>query len=93
MGFKTLAIQKLSSEVWQVLGAVKKELENFGRLMQKVQKNIQTGLDQLDEVMGKRTKSIQRKLRSVESLNETEAKLILPEFTDADFLNGGNDNA
>ncbi len=38
MGFKTLAIQKRSSEVWQVLGAVKKEFENFGGLMQKAQK-------------------------------------------------------
>jgi DNA recombination protein RmuC len=92
MGFKTLAIQKRSSEVWQVLGAVKKEFENFGGLMQKAQKNIQTGLDQLDDVMGKRTKAIQRKLRSVESLNEAEAKLILPELTDAELLDDEIDN-
>lgn len=92
MGFKTLAIQKRSSEVWQVLGAVKKEFENFGGLMQKAQKNIQTGLDQLDDVMGKRTKAIQRKLRSVESLNEAEAKLILPELTDAELLDDETDN-
>jgi len=80
MGFKTLAIQKRSSEVWQVLGAVKKEFENFGGLMQKAQKNIQTGLDQLDDVMGKRTKAIQRRLRGVESLNEADTRLILPEL-------------
>lgn len=92
MGFKTLAIQKRSSEVWQVLGAVKKEFENFGGLMQKAQKNIQTGLDQLDDVMGKRTKAIQRKLRSVESLNEAEAKLILPEITDADLIDDETEN-
>ncbi len=92
MGFKTLAIQKRSSEVWQVLGAVKKEFENFGGLMQKAQKNIQTGLDQLDDVMGKRTKAIQRKLRSVESLSEEEAKLMLPELTDADLLDDDSDN-
>jgi DNA recombination protein RmuC len=85
MGFKTLAIQKRSSEVWNVLGAVKKEFESFGGLMQKAQKNIQTGLDQLDDVMGKRTKAIQRKLRSVESLNEADARLIIPEITDADL--------
>lgn len=60
--------------------------------MQKAQKNIQTGLDQLDDVMGKRTKAIQRKLRSVESLNEAEAKLILPELTEADLLDDENDN-
>jgi DNA recombination protein RmuC len=92
MGFKTLAIQKRSSEVWQVLGAVKKEFENFGGLMQKAQKNIQTGLDQLDDVMGKRTKAIQRKLRSVESLSEEEAKFMLPELTDADLLDDDSDN-
>jgi DNA recombination protein RmuC len=93
MGFKTLAIQKRSSEVWQVLGAVKKEFENFGGLMQKAQKNIQTGLDQLDDVIGKRTKAIQRKLRSVESLNEAEAKLILPELTEAELFDDENDNS
>jgi DNA recombination protein RmuC len=87
MGFKTLAIQKRSSEVWTILGAVKKEFENFGGLMQKAQKNIQTGLDQLDDVMGKRTKAIQRKLKSVESLGEAETKLILPDVTDNDVDN------
>lgn len=92
MGFRTLAIQKRSSEVWRVLGAVKKEFENFGGLMQKAQKNIQTGLDQLDDVMGKRTKAIQRKLRGVESLDEAEAKLILPEVTDADLGDDENEN-
>ena len=86
MGFKTLAIQKRSSEVWQVLGAVKKEFETFGGLMQKAQKNIQTGLDQLDDVMGKRTKAIQRKLRSVESLSEAETKLLLPDITDTEQI-------
>jgi DNA recombination protein RmuC len=90
MGFRTLAIQKRSSEVWQVLAAVKKEFDNFGGLMQKAQKNIQTGLDQLDDVMGRRTKAIQRKLRGVESLDESEAKLILPELTDAELLDEEN---
>ena len=86
MGFKTLAIQKRSSEVWQILGAVKKEFENFSGLMQKAQNNIQTGLNQLDDVMGKRTKAIQRKLRSVEALSENEAKLILNELSEVEAL-------
>lgn len=77
MGFKTLAIQKRSSEVWQVLGAVKKEFENFGGLIDKAQKNIQTGLNQLEDVVGTRTRAIQRKLRNVESLSESEAQNIL----------------
>ncbi|KYG85338.1 recombinase RmuC [Roseivirga seohaensis] len=86
MGFKTLAIQKRSSEVWQVLGAVKKEFENFSGIMEKAQKNIQTGLNQLDDVMGKRTRAIQRKLKGVEALSETETKNILPELSDGSLL-------
>jgi DNA recombination protein RmuC len=85
MGFRTLAIQQRSSEVWKVLGAVKKEFDSFGGLLQKAQKNIQTGMDQLDDVMGMRTKAIQRKLRSVESLNDTDTKLLLPDLTDTDI--------
>lgn len=73
MGFKTLAIEKRSSEVWQVLGSVKKEFESFGGLLQKAQTNIKTGLGQLDDVMGVRTRAIQRKLVGVESLVSTEA--------------------
>ncbi len=86
MGFKTLAIQKRSSEVWQVLGAVKKEFENFEGMMGKAQKNIQTGLDQLDVVMGQRTRAIQRKLKSVEVLNDIQTKKILPELTDSNLI-------
>ncbi len=82
MGFKTLAIQKRSGEVWQVLGAVKKEFENFGGMMQKAQKNIQTGLNQLDDVMGKRTRAIQRKLKDIETLEKGRPKAILPKLTD-----------
>ena len=74
MGFKTLAIQKRSSEVWNVLGEVKKEFNNFGGMMQKAQKNIQTGLNQLDDVMGVRTRAIERKLKDVSSLDEGTSK-------------------
>lgn len=80
MGFKTLAIQKRSSEVWQVLGAVKKEFENFGGMMQKAQNNIRTGLNQLDDVMGVRTRAIQRKLKDVTSLDEIETTKVFPEL-------------
>lgn len=78
MGFKTLAIQKRSSEVWSVLGEVKKEFNNFGGMMQKAQKNIQTGLNQLDDVMGVRTRAIERKLKDVSSLDESLSKPKLP---------------
>lgn len=80
MGFKTLAIQKRSSEVWHVLGAVKKEFENFGGMMSKAQNNIRTGLNQLDDVMGVRTRAIQRKLKDVTSINEIETTKVFPEF-------------
>lgn len=83
MGFKTLAIEKRSSEVWKVLGAVKTEFENFGGMLKKAQKNIQTGLNQLDDVRGVRTRAINRKLRTVESLDQTETQLILPELSNA----------
>lgn len=86
MGFKTLAIEKRSSEVWQVLGAVKKEFENFGGMMDKAQKNIQTGLNQLDDVMGVRTRAIQRKLKSVETLNDVDVKKILPDLGNPDLI-------
>lgn len=89
MGFRTLAIQKRSSEVWKILGAVKKEFENFGGMLEKAQKNIQTASNQIDEVMGKRTRAIQRKLKGVEVLGEAEAQLFLPDMPDPD--NGDDD--
>lgn len=77
MGFRTLALEKRSSEVWTVLGKVKKEFENFGGIMQKAQKNIQTGLNQLDDVMGKRTRAIDRALRDVETVeNEIDTRFV-----------------
>lgn len=82
MGFKTLAIQKRSSEVWSVLSDVKKEFKNFGGMMQKAQKNIQTGLNQLDDVMGKRTRAIERKLKNV-TLLEEKTENIIPELNDS----------
>ncbi|VAW53331.1 DNA recombination protein RmuC [hydrothermal vent metagenome] len=80
MGFKTLAIEKRSSEVWQVLGSVKREFDNFGGMMDKAQKNIQTGLNQLDDVMGVRTRAIQRKLKNVETLTDAASKTPPPEL-------------
>ena len=78
MGFRTLAIQKRSSEVWAVLGAVKTEFGKFGGLLEKVQKNLQSAGDQLEEVIGKRSRAIERKLRQVEQLPVDETKRILP---------------
>ena len=84
MGFRTLAIQKRTSEIWNVLGAVKTEFGKFGGLLEKVQKNLQNAGDQLEEVMGKRTRAIERKLRQVEALpaEDSQRMLSLPELTD-----------
>jgi DNA recombination protein RmuC len=84
MGFKTLAIQKRSSEVWKVLGAIKTEFGKFGGMLEKAQKNLHTATDQLDELVGKRTKAIQRRLRDVESLPQGETSRYLPEVNDTD---------
>ncbi|MCC8197093.1 MAG: DNA recombination protein RmuC [Tannerellaceae bacterium] len=80
MGFRTLAIQKHSGEVWTILGAVKKEFEKVGGMLEKAQRNLQTASGQIDEVLGTRTRAIQRKLKDVDTLNSREARAILPEI-------------
>lgn len=77
MGFRTLAIQKRSSEVWRILGSVKTEFEKFGGLLEKAQKNIQMASNTIDEVMGKRTRAIQRKLKDIE-IDNSEQELLVP---------------
>jgi DNA recombination protein RmuC len=92
MGFRTLALQKRSSEVWKVLGTVKSEFEKFGGLLEKAQKNIQTGLGQLDDVVGTRTRAIQRQLRNVESLPAAETQNLLTDVAlDALDIESEND--
>ncbi len=84
MGFRTLAIEKRSSEVWTVLAAVKTEFGKFGGMLEKVQKNLETAGTQLDEVLGKRTRAIERRLRSIEALPAEQSAHILP-FGDVSF--------
>lgn len=80
MGFRTLAIQKHSGEVWTILGAVKKEFEKVGGMLEKAQKNLQTASGQIEEVLGTRTRVIQRRLKEVDTLSDKEARAILPEI-------------
>ena len=77
MGFRTLAIEKRSSEVWTVLAAVKTEFSKFGGMLKKVQQNLETAGSQLDEVMGRRTRVIERKLRSIQELPADQSAKIL----------------
>lgn len=77
MGFRTLAIQKHSSEVWKVLGAVKTEFDQFGKVLAKTQERINQANRELDTLIGTRTNMIRQKLKSVQSLTEHESKAIL----------------
>ena len=77
MGFQTLAIQKRSDEVWRILGAVKTEFDKFSEVLQKAQKSLQGAEKHLDTLIGTRSSAIQRKLRDVERLEETQATQLL----------------
>ena len=67
MGFKTLAVQRRSAEVWQVLGGVKKEFDNFAKVLESTQKKLDQANKDLDTLVGVRTRQIQRKLKDVET--------------------------
>lgn len=75
MGFKTLTIQKRSSEVWQILSSVKTEFDKFGSMLDKVQDNLRKAGDDLEQVRGVRTRAIQRRLRNVESLPVSDEEI------------------
>ena len=75
MGFKTLAVQKRSAEVWEVLGSVKKEFDTFADVLSKAQQHISLVTKDLDTLAGVRTRQIQRKLRAVQSV-DTKVELL-----------------
>ncbi len=77
MGFRTLAVQKRSSEVWKVLGAVKAEFATFSDQLRKVRKQLDTASGTLDKLQTTRTSQIERKLRTVETLDAPESREIL----------------
>lgn len=77
MGFRTLAIQKHSGEVWNVLGAVKTEFEKFGTVLEATQQRISQANAELDKLVGVRTRKIQSKLRNVALMPESASKTVL----------------
>jgi len=77
MGFKTLAIEQRSQEVWNVLRQVKSEFIKFGTYLEKAQKQIQTADNTLEEIMGTRTRAINRALRNVEEMESAEGDAAL----------------
>ena len=86
MGFRSFAIQKRSSEVWRVLGAVKTEFQKFGTVLASSRKRLQQVDDDLEQLIGTRTRAITRNLRAVEQMDERETNIVfsaLPEM-DAD---------
>jgi DNA recombination protein RmuC len=94
MGFKTLAIQKRSSEVWDVLAAVKTEFGKFEGVLQSVQNRLEQADKDLDKLIGTRTKAINRKLRGVAVLSDSDsAELIstddMAEAPDEESEKGG----
>ena len=77
MGFKTLAIQKRSGEVWNILAAVKTEFDSFGDVLALTQNRLEQAHSELDKLVGVRTRKIQSKLRTVTTLDENTKNSIL----------------
>ena len=77
MGFKTLAIQRRSGEVWQLLGAVKTEFDKFGQGLSKMQQRLRQTDEELDNLIGVRSRAISRKLRAVQTMDESAAAALL----------------
>ena len=71
MGFKTLAIEKRSNEVWQILGAVKTEFNKFGNEMDATRKSLEAVVNHMEKI-GTRSRVLERKLRDIQALDSGE---------------------
>lgn len=76
MGFKTLAIQKHSGQVWEILGAVKTEFGKFHDVLDKARQRIRQADDELNNLVGTRSRAMERKLKNVEALGQDSAKIL-----------------
>lgn len=83
MSFRTIAIQKRSGEVWQVLGAVKTEFDKFEACLAQTQNRLDQASRELDKLVGTRTRAIQRRLRGVTELSEAESQSVLGALSEA----------
>lgn len=92
MGFRTLAIEQRSSEVWQTLAAVKTEFTKFGVLLSKAKKNLDQAASNIEELQGKRTRAIDRTLREVEALPNDQAAALISGQDEADDYNESGDD-
>ena len=82
MGFRTLAVQKRSSEVWQVLGHAKAEFRKYGLVWEKLQKQLSTAQNTVEEA-GKRTRAVERRLRTVEEIERPDTEPAPLELAEA----------
>ena len=76
MGFKTLAIQKRSSEVWEVLSSVKTEFDKFEKILDDTRKKLENANNDLEKLVGVRTRAIQKRLNAVSVLDEENIREI-----------------
>jgi DNA recombination protein RmuC len=91
MGFRTLALEKRSSEVWQVLGAVKTEFGKFGDVLAATKKTLETAANKIGEAE-RRSRVMSSKLKSVEALPTEAAQLLLgPDSAEPDEKDGTDD--
>ena len=81
MGFRTLAIEQRSAEVWKLLGAVKGDFGSFASLLQKTQEKLQQATDSIDSAFVK-TRTIEKRLRKVESLDPDEVRSLIAQADD-----------
>lgn len=79
MGFQTIAIEKRSSEVWNILGAVKTEFGKFEEALKDVQKSLHKADNDLSTLVGTRTNAINRKLKSIQELSDSDSRALLPD--------------
>jgi DNA recombination protein RmuC len=84
MGFRTLAIEKRSSDVWQILGAVKTQFGEFGQILEKTKKKLQEATNVIENA-GVRSRVIEKKLKTVQELTADEAVSILGKSVDVDL--------
>jgi len=81
MGFRTLAIERRSNDVWELLGAVKTEFGRYGELMTSIKKKIDSAANEIDKV-GTRTRAVDRKLKSVHELPMEQSERVLGDLED-----------
>jgi DNA recombination protein RmuC len=91
MGFRTLAIEQRSSEVWSLLGAVKSEFGKFAGILEKAEKQISTVGRSIGDA-SRKTRTIERRLRGVESLATEQAQSLLGDLGEGDAEGSGEDD-